>query len=475
MALLETSFFSDRTTEDLYRYVQEVYKNYDYPWVIGYSGGKDSTATLQVIWNAIRDLPKEDRTKKIFVISTDTLVETPVIVDYINDNLDRINEAAKIQGLPFSAHKLSPALQDTFWVNLIGKGYPAPNSNFRWCTDRMKIKPSNKFILEKAAEYGEVILALGMRRGESNNRDKVMKSYRLKGHNLSRHSQLPGAWVFMPIEDFTINDVWTYLLQHTENGKSPWGGDNRSLSALYRSAQEGECPLVIDKTSPSCGNSRFGCWTCTVVARDKSMENMIDSGHEWMIPLLDFRDWLASTQSTEDKASQREYKGRDGRVKVSKGGKLRYRTYKIDFSKEMLKRLLETQEEVQEHDPEFELISIQELREIRKLWISERQDWQDSLPEIYESVVGKPLVKDFSDLPLPGMTELALLEELSQKYDVPLRLPQKLLDAEWQTFGMFKRTKIHQTIDKIFNEDWRSLEDVQEDILEMENDETNSQ
>ena len=465
--------FSHKTIEDLYKEVQEVYKNYHYPWVIGYSGGKDSTATLQVIWNALLRLPKEERSNKIFVISTDTLVETPVIVDYIIDNLAKINTAAREQELPISAHKLFPALQDTFWVNLLGKGYPAPNSNFRWCTDRMKIKPSNKFILEKAAVYGEVILALGMRRGESNNRDKVMKSYRLKGHHLSRHSQLPGAWVYMPIEDFSIQDVWTYLIQHTDHGKSPWGGDNRSLSALYRSAQEGECPLVIDKTTPSCGNSRFGCWTCTVVARDKSMENMIDSGHEWMIPLLDFRDWLSATQSTEDKASQREYKGRDGRIRISKNGKLRYRTYTLAFSQEMLKRLLETQLEVQEHDPEFELISMEELKEIRKLWISERQDWTDSLPDIYETIMKKPFPQNFSDLPLPGETELRLLQELCAKYQVPIRLPQKLLDAEWQTFGMFKRSKIHQTIDKIFNEDWRSLGEVHADILEIEDQETN--
>lgn len=461
MAKNDRSVFQRKSIDEIYAEIQGVYLSYEYPWVIGYSGGKDSTATLQLIWNAISRLRQEDRINPIYVISTDTLVETPVIVDHIDDNLDLINRHAKSQNLPFSAHKLSPEIPDTFWVNLIGKGYPAPNSNFRWCTDRMKIKPSNKFILERVAEHGEVILALGMRKGESARRDKVMKTYEIKGHRLSRHSQLPGAWVFTPIEEFSVDDVWTYLLS---SGKSPWGGNNRNLASMYKSAQDGECPLVVDDTTPSCGNSRFGCWTCTVVTRDKSMEAMIDSGEDWMTPLLEFRDWLASTQSTPDKALQREFKGRDGRIKISKNGKLRYRTYTLEFSKEMLRRLLETQEEVQEYDPDFELINMAELKEIRRIWISERQDWEDSLPEIYEGILGKQFPEDFSDLPIPGIAEYKLLEEICSKHEFPVRLTQKILDAEWQSFGMFRRAKIHDTIDQIFKEDWRSFSEVQKEI-----------
>lgn len=143
---------------------------------------------------------------------------------------------------------------------------------------------------------------------------------------------------------------------------------------------------MVDTTTPSCGNSRFGCWTCTVVERDRSMEAMIDSGEEWMEPLLEFRDWLKETQDPKNKPEQREHKGRDGTVKIRKSGKLLYRTYKLEFSKEMLRRLLETQKEVHERNPGYEdLISTAELVRIRQLWITERQDWEDSLPEIAES------------------------------------------------------------------------------------------
>lgn len=447
--------------QEIYREIRELYLQYPYPWVIGYSGGKDSTTALQLVWMAIEGLPVEQRTKKIFVISTDTLVETPVIVDYTTRTIDLINKAAAERHMPVEARKLSPVLNDTFWVNLIGRGYPAPTSIFRWCTERLKINPSNHFILDKVAEFGEVILVLGSRRGESTTRDQVIQARSFKWHKLSRHGHLPGAWVYMPIENFLTEDVWTYLLQV----KSPWGSDNRQLSSLYQSAQDGECPLVVDTTTPSCGNSRFGCWVCTVVTRDKSMEAMIDSGEEWMIPLLDFRDFLVSTQDPAVKAQQREYKGRDGSIKITETGALRYRTYTLEFSRTMLRRLLATQRQIQEeYDPNFVLIAESELREIRRLWITERQDWDDSLPQIFSDVMDQSLQWDRNDVYTPGKLESETLSALTQEYDIPLQMIQKLIDAEWQHYGMRRRARVHKTIAKVFNEDWRKLEEVQAEV-----------
>ena len=457
---VDTSSVEPRSIGDIYEDIRQVYLSYSYPWVVGYSGGKDSTAMLQLIWYALAELSPKQRQKPVYVISSDTLVETPIIVNYIDETLDKINNRATEVGMPFKAQKLTPVLDDTFWVNLIGRGYPAPNNIFRWCTDRLKIKPSNRFILNKVAEHGEVILALGSRRGESATRDQVLKMHRMRGQVLARHGQLPGAWVYMPVEHFTTDDIWTYLLQVP----SPWGGDNRSLASLYRSAQDGECPLVVDDSTPSCGNSRFGCWTCTVVDRDRSMEAMIDSGEEWMIPLLEFRDWLASTQDPEVKPQQREYKSRDGRIKITKDGRLRWRTYTLEFSKEMLKRLLETQRAVQEDVQDFSLINENELREIRRLWLTERQDWEDSLPQIYVNVTGQVMDWDYNDISMPGPLELELLQQIADRYDVPIRLPQKLLDAEWQYYGMRRRGLIHKSIEKIFQENWSTLEEVQAEV-----------
>jgi DNA sulfur modification protein DndC len=183
-----------------------------------------------------------------------------------------------------------------------------------------------------------------------------------------------------------------------------------------------------------------------------------------MIPLLEFRDWLSSTQDPAIKPEQREFKGRDGRIKITDSGKLRWRTFTLEFSKTMLRRLLETQRDMQQEQPEFRLIGLDELREIRRLWLLERQDWQDSLPQIYADVTGQNIEWEHNDSAMPGQLEAELLTELLAENDVPTRLVQKLLDAEWQHQGMFRRSKIHDQIEKVFREDWRNWDEVEAEM-----------
>ena len=215
--------------------IRAVYLGDARPWVIGYSGGKDSTTTLQLVWTALRAIPVESRTKPVYVISSDTLVETPKIVEYVDRTLAQINGAAKAEGMPITAHKVTPVTNDSFWVNVIGRGYPVPSTQFRWCTERLKISPANSFILDRVAEFGEVVVVLGVRSSESSTRAQVMSLHRISGSHLSRHTTLPKAFVYTPIELFTVDDVWTYLLQVP----SPWGANNRDLVTLYRNAQAG--------------------------------------------------------------------------------------------------------------------------------------------------------------------------------------------------------------------------------------------
>lgn len=430
------------------------------PWVIGFSGGKDSTAVLQVVWQALSTLPKESRSKPVFVISSDTLVETPVIVNSLNNTLGKINEVGRAEGLPFEAHKVTPAVDDTFWVNIIGRGYPAPYNKFRWCTDRMKIRPASRFILERIAAFGEVILVLGARKSESASRAQVMTARKQDHQGLSRHPELVGAWVYTPIEDWHTDDVWTYLL----NTASPWGNNNRDLVTMYQNAQSGECPLVVDKSTPSCGNSRFGCWTCTVVDRDKSMEAMIDKGQQWMEPLLDFRDWLAATQDPETKKRHRDFRRRTGQIQFwqKDGGpkKLIWGPYKLSFRKEMLKRLLETQKSVRTHgpNPNEQLITTLELHKIRQLWRFEEGDWEDSLPKIYENVFGQDLEWVQDDAAGLGKPEEETLQEVCASRGIPPELVVELFDAERKQHGMSRRSAIYDDIEKILKKDWRNLE-----------------
>ncbi len=291
--MAEKNVLNRESLKKLIELIQRNYLSDGRPWVIGYSGGKDSTCVLQLTWIALSKLPKEQLSKDVYVISSDTLVEAPLIVNQIAQNHRLIIKAAEKQGLPFKAHMVVPQVTDTFWANIIGRGYPVPYSNFRWCTDRMKIQPTTRFIEDKVTQYGEVVILLGARRQESSTRAQVMENRKDLGNRLSRHKDLANAFVFTPVEDWSEQDVWTYLL----NSKNPWGANNKELKTMYLNAQSGECPLVIDKSTPSCGGGRFGCWTCTVVNKDKSMEALVENGEDWMEPMMDFRISLSNLES----------------------------------------------------------------------------------------------------------------------------------------------------------------------------------
>lgn len=449
-----------RLMESLYEEVRELYLADQRPWVLGFSGGKDSTCALQIVWTAIASLAPQHRKKPVYVITSDTLVETPVIVNYIDGTLSRIAHSAATLGMPFQTHKVMPRIDRSFWVNMIGRGYPAPSRRFRWCTERLKIEPANEFILDRVAEFGEVIMVLGVRSAESATRAQVMSFHKIKGSRLSRHSSLNNAFVYAPIESFDTDAVWTYLLQNP----SPWGNDNRDLVAMYRNAQAGECPLVVDTTTPSCGNSRFGCWVCTVVTKDKAMEAMIDSGQDWLEPLLEYRDMLADTQDPAKKRVVRDYRRRAGQITFKKDSdQVIPGPYTLDFCKQLLEKLLRTQIEVQRNAPPGEapqLIHESELHAIRTIWRTERGDWEDAVPTIVARVLDKQLDWVQDDAATFNFNDGALLDSICKDHDIPTELLVRLLDVERSTQGLKRRNAIHTRIEDLMGEDWRSRDEV---------------
>jgi DNA sulfur modification protein DndC len=438
--------------------IREVYCGDDRPWVIGYSGGKDSTTALQLVWNALKGLPQDALKKPVYVISSDTLVETPMIVDYVDRTLNRINSAAKAAGLPITSHKVVPEINDSFWVNLIGRGYPVPSTQFRWCTERLKISPANAFILDRVAEFGEVVVVLGVRSSESATRAQVMSLHKITGSHLSRHSTLPRAFVYTPIEPFSVDDVWTYLLQVP----SPWGGNNRDLVTLYRNAQAGECPLVVDTTTPSCGNSRFGCWVCTVVNRDASMEAMVENGEEWLEPLLEFRNRLSSLQDSALWPTIRRYKRRNGHVKSKDGTPQPWGPYTIETRKDLLRKLLEVQRTVSSFEihAKTELIRKSELEMIRAIWRLEEHDWADSVPQIYREVIGEPVDWIRHETPVFSSNEQDTLRVICDRHNLPMEMVAKLIELERSLQGMSRRASIQRKLALVFEEDWRTNEEL---------------
>lgn len=428
--------------------IQEIYQSDSMPWIIGYSGGKDSTASLQLTWAALAALPQEKRTKKVHVISTDTLVENPVIAAWVDVSIQRINVTAKNQRVPFEAHRLTPALANRFWVNLIGKGYPAPRPKFRWCTDRLKISASTEFIRTLSEAHREAILVLGQRRGESQRRDRTMNEYRgSTRERLSRNRdpRLSRVWVYLPIETWTSDDVWEYLISES----NPWGVDNQELFNIYRGATpDAECPIVVDATTPSCGDSRFGCYVCTMVSQDKSMQAMIqnDEQKKWMQPILDFRN---QHLAGEDRAV-RDFRRMNGRLTVFRG-ELVHGPYTQEHRAKLLRELLRAQRLVRNADQALgsqaiELISIEELAEIRRIWVEEKGEIEDLLPQIYLEIIGVPYPGKGIELPPLDGSDLKLLREVAAELDPQAseelyRLARKLLAVQFQTLGASKRSK----------------------------------
>ncbi|MDW8804343.1 DNA phosphorothioation system sulfurtransferase DndC [Streptomyces scabiei] len=375
--------------KELLAEIRELYLADETPWVLGYSGGKDSTLTVQLVWMALAGLPVSQRTKTVHVISTDTLVENPVVAAWANRSLEAMSAAAAEQQLPIHPHRLTPELNDTFWVNLIGRGYAAPRPLFRWCTERLKIRPSNKFILDVASKHGEVILVLGIRKTESTARARTMERHE-KGRirdRLSPHGSLPGSLVYSPIETWTTDEVWGALMQH----HNPWGHSNKDLLAIYRGASpDSECPLVVDTSTPSCGDSRMGCWTCTMVDQDKSLKAMVtnDEELEWMEPLLDLRDAL----DIEDDRHLRDFRRMNGQVQEHRG-RLVHGPYTQAAREDWLRRLLEAQTWIRAHGPDYvrdiALITLDELHLIRRIWVFEKHEVEDNVPRIYEETTGE--------------------------------------------------------------------------------------
>jgi len=360
------------------------------PWIVGFSGGKDSTTLLQLVWCAIKELPAELRTRKIYVVCNNTLVENPKIIEYTERVLIKIQEAAVEQAMPMYVQRTIPKLEETFWVNLIGKGYPAPNNIFRWCTERLKINPTTQFILEVTKQVGEAIILLGTRSAESTNRARSIKKHEIKGERLRKHI-IPNAYVYAVIKDVETPEIWQYL----NTTESPWGASNKELITLYNNASGGDCPLVIDTTTPSCGNSRFGCWVCTVVNRDKSMEALIANGEDWMDPLVELRDMLAESRDNPD---LREERRRNGTITEGILG-----PYKPSFRADFLTALLKGQKEIQESYPEMILINYQELVAIQVLWYRDNI-FNYKVADIYNSIYG-------TSISLEGAEDERLLRE----------------------------------------------------------------
>ena len=354
----------------------------DIPWVVGLSGGKDSTAVTMVLLEAIESLPPPLRARKqVFVTCVNTLVEAPPVIEHVHGFIDVLKAYVRDRELPVEVVELTPDADQTFWANLIGRGYPAPVRQFRWCTDRMKVRPQTKFLESREDVFGSPPVAhflLGTRFDESAARKGTMEANSDLGTDIHQHGTIPTSGVIRPIETWSTDDVWDHLLKPdwVGGGQNPFFTVNQKLATLYRDAASGECPVIHDPSRQTCAGSRFGCWTCTVVEVDSSLREMIHTGGERYDAerlglVADLRDEIRAERNLEE--NRVIGRNRRGRVLVQRDGEtLGVGPYTMAYRKGLLQRVLDTQAKFNDGAATEEvLISEEEISHIHSIWAEE--------------------------------------------------------------------------------------------------------
>lgn len=422
------------------------------PWIIGFSGGKDSTCVVQLVFYMLMELPPEKRNKTVHIISSNTLVESPLIDKRVENSLLKMEKTAAKLNLPIKVRRLRPTLDDTFWVNLIGRGYPSPNRWFRWCTERLKIRPATRYILEQVKQNGEVIILLGARKSESATRAHTLGKYVIPDFKLRMHASIPGAFIYAPLENLGSEEIWSYL----SKVPSPWGDDYRDLKKLYGKTDV-EPAFMIDTTAPPTGRTRFGCWVCTLVKRDRAIEGLIKSGEEWLKPLLEFRNWLKEIRddpSTREGFRRNEKKKRAIFKRLGRKFKPQeHRGYKVlgpftlETRHEILKRLMQTQQMVEERG--LRLITHEEVKAIEILWAYDGDD-----PRSMANILRKSDYCRLGKKPVVGrrLESEVYLSEICERFKIPTQLIGRLLIAEEDFSGLSKKKDIHSRLEKMIEE-----------------------
>ena len=343
--------------------IKHHYLSNNRPLVVTFSGGKDSTVVLQLVIEILLELKKEGQSlKQTFVVSSDTTVEMPIIESYLENILNSIDIFCQKEDLNLSVNLIKPKIEDSFFSLMIGKGYPAPNKWFRWCTDRLKIRPATYFLETLVKKNQSILMLLGVRIDESVSRANSINSRELNFKGLSLHDQIPNAYVLSPIKDWTTLEVWKYLNENP----APWGSHQDMMKLYSKGATlpdgtvrdgDADCNIALNPEAPSCGKTRFGCWTCTVIDKDRSMEGMVQSGEEWMKPLWEYREVLLDYRDREDKRNSRR-----------RNGQLGLGAFNIDVRKELLEKLFIIEDEEEFTQRGIELISDEEIEIIQEYW-----------------------------------------------------------------------------------------------------------
>lgn len=445
--------------EEIVEEMTFVYKHDNRPWLIGYSGGKDSSLLVTLVVETVARLEEHERTKKIFIVTSDTGVENPIVKNYMHSSSAKINEFSQNNNANIKADIIYPDVSQSYWSLVVGLGYPTPEPpGFRWCTERLKILPMNRYTNDIIEKYGEVVLLLGVRKAESMTRRRSISSREIEGKLLIPHSDIPKAYMYNPLTEIPNELVWEYLLK--DDGISSWGVDMKYLFSLYQGENLGEEQSVvgqIDKDKiPVTGNSRFGCWCCTIVKEDKSLQRFIDNGSTELVPLREFRNWLVSIRQNPE---FRDSKRRNGKVYQKANGEYGFGPFKMSARQEILRRLL-----VLQRDTGFELITNDELKMIDTLWDLEGDLTRRKLVDIYFDVFGQRLTWDEYKEPLYDVEIINLLQEAAEESEIPFELITKLIVMINSNKYIAKSSMLKKEFDKLLNQEWIHYDVIKEGL-----------
>jgi len=190
-----------------------------------------------------------------------------------------------------------------------------------------------------------------------------------------------------------------------------------------------------------------------VVEKDKSMAAMIqnDTEKDWMQPLLDIRDEIADTTTGR---KMRDFRRLSGNVSLHKG-EFVPGPYTQKGRAHWLRRVLGAQTWVRENGPkdvgDIELISLDELREIRRIWVTEKHEYEDLLPRIYEETVGEPFPNGRFDDQFPFDAKALELLRGESSSDLQYELLRELIGIEHTHRTQVRRVGLWDDIDKAFN------------------------
>jgi len=406
------------------------------PWVVTFSGGKDSTTVLHLVIQMLIELREEKKhitLKKVYIVSSDTGVEMPIIEDYVSNKLTKISEFTKKEKLNVDVNLLKPKVTESFWTLLIGKGYPSPNQSFRWCTDRMKIKPATTFLKSLTLKNDSILMLLGVRSDESVARAQSIEKRETNHRDFTKHNDIANAFVYSPIRDWTNAEVWTFLSTY----KSPWGKHEDMMVLYDKGSGEADCNIALNPEAATCGKTRFGCWVCTVVSKDKSMENMMrNKGDEWMEPLHHFRNKLEEYRYDH---SKRQPRRRNGQKSVG--------PFLLSVRKEFLKELLLIEKGLIDLGKmgTKKLISDEEIEQIQKEWLHDGDFFESAIQMANDvgRLVNYVSVKSFNG------EEREFIENVCVENNIPVKLIEDLMQKEHSYRHQLKRTKIFTEMESL--------------------------